>query len=75
MKYKVGDMVKLKDALYNETGEVEFTMKDLFGKVVRIISVDSLQFYKYAISYDSANYGIKEDEIVGKVEDDNKVVV
>ena len=75
MKYKVGDRVKLKDVIYDENGHVEFAMKNLFGKVVCIGSVNPYIFYCYGFSYGGMNYGVKEDEIVGRIVDDNKVVV
>lgn len=75
MKYKVGDRVKLNDVIYDECGFVEESLRELFGGVVLIEGIYTRCMpYPYLFTYRGCNVWVGDRDILGKVEDDNKVV-
>lgn len=69
MKYKVGDRVKVK-----QSGEDGSSLEDYYGLVLEVADVR-----EYGLPYPYICYGCDiafcDDDFIGKVVDDNKVVV
>lgn len=66
MKYKVGDIVLVK----NEIDDYEDNYEDILGQFVKIIDISNL-LYPYYV--DDGLY-LCDDDIVGRIVDDNKIV-
>lgn len=76
MKYNINDRVLIKSIIYDVFGQVDQNYTNNFGN--KIVKIDILMLgtnYPYETFINGRYYSFNDDDIVGKVIDDNKVVI